>query len=102
MLQATRRVADGQVPYRDFLCPYGPAQPYLLAGLQDVFGVSLIVWRVVQVLAGAGVSLLAYAIVRREADQRLALIAWLAAACFMAEPRIAGPTPLALLTALAA
>src|SRR5205814_8460890 len=32
-LQAARRVAEGQVPYRDFLWPYGPADAYLLAGL---------------------------------------------------------------------
>src|SRR3954452_16898356 len=100
MLQAARRVADGQLPYRDFLCPYGPAQPYLLAALNDVFGLSLLTWRIVGVLTNAGVALLAFVIVRREAGSRLALVAGFAAACFMAQPRTAGPTPLALLAGL--
>ena len=31
MLQAAARIADGQVPYRDFWWFYPPGQPYLLA-----------------------------------------------------------------------
>src|SRR5919108_6124971 len=38
MLSAARRVGDGQLPYRDFLWSYGPGQPYLLAGVAEVFG----------------------------------------------------------------
>ena len=33
MLQAAARIADGEVPYRDFWWFYPPGQPYLLAGL---------------------------------------------------------------------
>jgi hypothetical protein len=102
MLQAARRVADGQVPYRDFLWSYGPAQPYLLGGLSKVFGVSLLDWRILRVLADAGVALLVYVVARREAGPRLALVGWLAAACAMAQPRSANPFPLALLAALGA
>jgi hypothetical protein len=102
MLQAARRVADGQLPYRDFLWSYGPAQPYLLGGLFQVFDVSLLQWRVVRVLADAGVAVLVYAVVAREAGQRFALAGWLVAACVMAQPRSANPFPIALLAALAA
>ena len=41
-LQAARRVAQGQVPYRDFLWAYGPAQIYLLGGLFKLVGTSLL------------------------------------------------------------
>ena len=46
MLQAARRVGDGQLPYRDFLWSYGPGHPYLLALLHEITGVSLLDWRV--------------------------------------------------------
>ncbi len=38
MLQAASRIADGEVPYRDFWWFYPPGQPYLLAGLWKLFG----------------------------------------------------------------
>jgi hypothetical protein len=101
-LQVARRVAEGQVPYQDFAWSYGPAQPYLLGGLFKAFGTSLLDWRIVRVLADAGVAMVVYAIVRREAGFKLALLAWFAAACFMAEPLSANPFPLALLAALGA
>ena len=102
MLQAARRVSQGQIPYGDFGWSYGPAQPYLLGGLFHTFGVSLLQWRIVRLLADAGVALVVFAFVRREAGTRLALLAWLGAACFMAQPLSANPFPLALLAALAA
>jgi hypothetical protein len=101
-LQAARRVADGQVPYRDFLWAYGPAHIYLLAGLFKLFGTSLLSWRIVRVLVDAGVALLVFAIVRREAPLRVALVAWLASACAMAQPTGANPFAPALLFTLAA
>jgi hypothetical protein len=103
VLQAARRVAGGQVPYRDFLWAYGPAQPYLLAALSKLFGPSLIQWRILRVLADAGVSLSVYALARRAgARPVVALAAWLAVAGEMAEPRSANPFPFALLAALVA
>ena len=48
-LQAARRISQGQVPYRDFSTAYGPLQPYLLALLFKLFGVSLMQWRVLRV-----------------------------------------------------
>src|SRR3954463_1123824 len=102
VLAAARRVTEGQVPYADFTWAYGPAQPYLLAGLFKVFGLSLMQWRVLRVLADAGIALLVYVLLLRCAPQRVALLAWLGAACAVAEPRSANPFPFALLFALLA
>lgn len=101
-LQAARRVAGGEVPYSDFLWAYGPAHLYLLAGLFKVFGTSLLWWRIVRVLFDAGIALVVYAMVRREAPMRVALVAWLTAACAMAQPTGANPFAPALLFTLGA
>ena len=102
ILQAADRIADGQLPYRDFLYPYGPGQPFLLAGLQELFGPSLVVWRIVRLLVDVAVPLVVFALVRRDAPVPLALLAWLVAATAMAQPLSANPFPLALLFALLA
>jgi hypothetical protein len=101
-LQAARRVADGQVPYSDFLWAYGPAHVYLLAGLFKVFGVSLMWWRVIRIVVDAAVALVVFAIVRREAPTPWAVAAWLTAALAMAQPTGANPFAPALLLALLA
>ena len=102
MLQAARRVAGGELPYRDFLWSYGPGQPYLLGGLFEAFGVSLLHWRVLRVLTDAAIACVVYALVRRHTGPGPALLAWLTAATAMAQPRSANPFPLALLFALLA
>jgi hypothetical protein len=100
MLAAASRIAEGQVPYSDFWWFYPPGQPYLLAGLWELFGPSLLVWRIVRVLCDAAVAVLAYVLaVRGGAAPRLALLSWLAAALAMAYPT--GPHPLPLTLALA-
>lgn len=96
ILQAARRVTDGQVPYRDFLWPYGPAQPYVFGASFDLFGTSLLWWRILRVICDAVVAATVYSLVRREASHRLALAGWLAAACAMAQPTSATPFPAAL------
>ena len=67
MLQAVERIHGGQVPYGDFWWFYPPGQPYALAGLRELFGPSLLTWRIVRVLADASVAVLAYALARRGA-----------------------------------
>ncbi len=96
MLQAGERIADGQLPYRDFYANYGPGQYFLIGGLDWLFGPSLLVWRIVRVLLDAGVAVMAYALVRRDAPRPLALGAWLAVAAAMAFPSIPHPNPTAL------
>src|SRR5688572_28617111 len=101
MLQAAARIADGQVPYRDFWWFYPPGQPYLLAGLWEVFGPSLLWWRVVRVLCDAGVAVLVWALARRGgASPGLAVAAWLVAALAMAYPTGPHPFPPTLVMAL--
>jgi hypothetical protein len=102
VLQAARRVADGQVPYIDFRWPYGPAQPYLLGLSFEAFGTSLLGWRLLRVLVVALTTLVVFALVRRTAGERMALVAWLVAACALAQPANASPFPVALLFALLA
>ena len=111
MLQAASRIADGQVPYSDFWWYYPPGQPYLLAGLWELFGSSLLAWRVVRVLTDAAVAVLAYELARRgvvrastgsAAARWLPLATWLAAACAMAFPSQPHPFPIALALALGA
>src|SRR4051794_41833815 len=38
MLQAGERIADGQLPYRDFYANYGPGQYFLVGGLDVKIG----------------------------------------------------------------
>jgi len=102
VLQAGARIASGQWPYRDFWTNYAPGQPLLIAGLDRVFGVSLLSWRILRVALDATVSLLAYRLARRQASEPLALAAWLAVAGAMAFPTGPGPNPAALALALGA
>jgi Dolichyl-phosphate-mannose-protein mannosyltransferase len=50
VLTASMRVAAGQLPHRDFYAIYGPAQFYILAGLYRLFGESLLVERLLDLL----------------------------------------------------
>jgi dolichyl-phosphate-mannose-protein mannosyltransferase len=102
VLQAARRVAEGQVPYSDFQWAYGPAHPYLLGAWFKLFGGSLLSWRVLRVACDAGVAVAVYVLARRQAPPWLALVAWLTAACAMAQPTSAIPFPFALLFVLIA
>ena len=103
MLQAAARIADGQVPYRDFWWFYPPGQPYLLGGLWELFGPSVLPWRILRVLCDAGVAVLAWALaVRGGASPRLALAAGLVAALAMAYPSGPHPFPLTLVLCLGA
>ena len=53
VLTAGMRVAAGQVPHRDFYILYGPAQLYLLAGLFKLFGQSIFIERLFDLLSKA-------------------------------------------------
>ncbi len=96
MLQAANRIADGEVPYRDFWWFYPPGQPYLLAGLVKIFGPSLVAWRVVRVLLGGVVAVFVYVLARREAPRGIALLAWAVAALALAAPTGPHPYPMAM------
>src|SRR4051812_48752575 len=102
MLQAAARVADGQLPYRDFWWNYGPGQPFLLGALWKALGPSLLVWRIVRTALDATVALLVWLLARRESSPPVALLAWAAAAGAMAWPTGPGPNPPALALVLGA
>jgi hypothetical protein len=103
MLQAAARIADGQVPYSDFWWFYPPGQSYLLGGLWELFGPSLLTWRIVRVLCDATVAVLVWMLARRGgAGDKLALAAWLMAALAMAYPSGPHPFPLTLALCLGA
>jgi hypothetical protein len=65
VLSAAWRVADGQLPWRDFWWNYGPGQPVLLGAVWAILGPSLLWWRILRVLAGAGVAVVAWRLARR-------------------------------------
>lgn len=108
MLAWAQRVADGQLPYRDFWCNYGPGQPLLLGGLALITGPSLLAWRIVRVLTGAVAAWLAYRLVRDELGEDVehsgawALGAWAASAGALAWPLLPAPTVPALALGLGA
>jgi hypothetical protein len=101
ILLAARRVAQGEWPYADFVFPYGPGQPLVLASLQELLGASLLWWRIVRVAADAAVALIVFVLVRREAPLPVALAASLIAATGMAQPDGPNPFPVALAFGLA-
>ena len=101
-LQAASRVADGQLPYADFTWAYGPGQPYLLAGLAELFGPSLLTWRIVRVLVNGAVAVAVYLLLRRRTGPWATVAGSLVAAAAMAQPLSANPFAPALVFALAA
>ena len=62
VLTAAMRVAAGQIPHRDFYVNYGPAQFYVLAGLFNTFGTSILVERLFDVFIKALLVAAVYAI----------------------------------------
>src|SRR6185312_9401463 len=62
MLVAAMRVAAGQIPHRDFYAIYGPGQFYILAGLFKLFGQTILVERIVDLIFRSLVVAAVYAI----------------------------------------
>ncbi len=102
MLSTVDRVLRGQTPYADFIWPYGPGHPYLLAGAAELLDRSLLWWRIVRVACDAGVAVLVFTMLRGRVPLALALAGWLCAAGAMAQPVSANPFPVALLAGLGA
>jgi hypothetical protein len=102
ILQGAQRVADGQLPYRDFWTNYGPGQFLVVGALTKVFGPSLLVWRLVRIGVVATGALLAFALARRETSLGWGLAAWAGAAGALAFPAGAGPNATAIALGLGA
>jgi hypothetical protein len=63
ILVGSTRVLAGDIPYRDFYANYGPAQFYVVAALFKVFGPSILVERLWDLLVRSSVVLVVYLIV---------------------------------------
>jgi len=70
------RVLNGDVPYRDFWTIYAPGQFYVLAGLFKLFGSSILVERIYDVLVRLALSVIVYLIAVKLTSRRIALIPW--------------------------
>ena len=62
ILVGAMRVAAGQVPHRDFYANYGPGQFYTLAWLFDLFGRSILVERIYDLVLRAAIVTVTYGI----------------------------------------
>jgi hypothetical protein len=65
ILVGSTRVLSGHIPYRDFYANYGPAQFYVLAALFKVFGPSVLVERLWDLLVRSSMVLVIYLLVDR-------------------------------------
>jgi hypothetical protein len=73
VLTAAMRVAAGQIPHRDFYTNYGPAQYYVLAGLFKLFGQSMLVERLYDLMIRALVVTSVYTIASSYCRRSVAL-----------------------------
>jgi hypothetical protein len=71
------RVLRGELPYRDWWTMYPPGQFYLLAALFKLFGPSLLVERVSNILIRSSLVLLAWRITAPFVSRSTALLCWL-------------------------
>jgi len=76
ILVGADRVVKGQVPYKDFLTIYGPAQIYTLATLFKLFGVSVTVERVYDIIIKSFLSIIIFLIIRRLSSTKAAFLGW--------------------------
>lgn len=76
ILVGADRIVKGQVPYKDFLTIYGPAQIYTLATLFKLFGVSVTVERIYDIIIKSFLSIIIFLIIRRLASNKTAIIGW--------------------------
>ncbi|NNE44089.1 MAG: hypothetical protein HKN12_07760, partial [Gemmatimonadetes bacterium] len=75
LLHAATRVAQGEVPYRDFLTAYVPGRYYLVAAVLESFGSSLPAVRILFCVLRALVVLLTFLIGLRIGNRPMALAA---------------------------
>jgi hypothetical protein len=72
-LTGAMQVLAGQLPHRDFYAIYGPGQFYMLAGLFKIFGQSISVARLFDLLIKAILALFVYAIACRYCRRSVAV-----------------------------
>lgn len=83
VLTGAMRVAAGQVPHRDFYTLYGPAQFYVLSALFKVFGKSILVERLFDLLIRALIVTSVYTIASSYCRRSVAACASIVAAVWL-------------------
>ena len=78
VLVGAMRVADGEIPHRDFFTLYGPAQYYVLASLFKLFSPSVLSERLWDTLVRALVATFVFLIVEKCGGRREAIFAYAA------------------------
>lgn len=76
ILVGAERVLKGQIPYKDFLTLYGPGQVYTLAALFKVFGISVTVERIYDIVIKSFLSLFIFLIIRLLSSNKTAIVGW--------------------------
>src|SRR5262249_11945163 len=76
ILVGAMRVANGDIPHRDFFALYGPAQFYVLAGLFKLFSTSVLVERLWDALIRALAATIVFLIVDKNGARREAFFAY--------------------------
>jgi hypothetical protein len=77
ILVGAERVLKGQVPYKDFLTVYGPGQVYTLAALFKIFGISVTVERIYDIVIKSFLSLSVYLLIRLLSSNKTAIVGWI-------------------------
>jgi len=83
VVYGANRVLDGEIPYRDFWTMYAPGQFYMVALLYRIFGTGLFPVRVYSAVINLLIAVLAYLIVRRFTERKIALLAFIFTALWM-------------------
>lgn len=78
ILTGAMRVANGEIPHRDFYANYGPAQFYVVAALFKLFGPSAMAERLWDFVVKAAIATLSFAAVRRCCRAAGAFVAYIA------------------------
>lgn len=76
ILVGAERVLKGQIPYKDFLTVYGPGQVYTLAALFKLFGTSVTVERIYDIVIKSFLSILVFVIIRLLSSNKTAIVGW--------------------------
>ena len=77
IIVGAERVMKGQVPYKDFLTVYGPAQIYTLAALFKTFGITTTVERIYDIAIKSLLSLFIFLIIRLLSSNKTAIVGWI-------------------------
>lgn len=76
ILLGAERIVKGQFPYKDFSQTYSPGQISTLAVLFKIFGISVTIERVYDLIIKSLLSMSTFIIVRRLSSSKFALLGW--------------------------